>query len=48
MRTAFENFLKSYRKSTNQQGPLTAKEKDLLFVQFKQFLAFQNTQADSR
>ena len=48
IRTAFENFLKSYQRSMNQQGPLTAKDKDRLFVQFKQFLAFQNTQADSR
>lgn len=48
MQTAFEKFLESYRKSLNQQGPITAKEKDLLFAQYKQFLAFQNTQADNR
>lgn len=48
VRGAFENFLKSYQKSSNQQGPMTAKEKDRLFVQFKQFLAFQNNPADSR
>lgn len=47
MRTAFENFMKSSRKTSNQQ-PLTAKDKDLLFVQFKQFMALQNATADRR
>jgi len=45
LRASFDRFLKG-RPAANQ--PLTAKDRDQLFTQFKQFLAFQNAQAVNR
>ncbi len=47
VRNAFEKFLTSYRKTAGQ-APLTEKDRERLFSQFKQFLAYQNAQAESR
>lgn len=44
---AFERFMKNYRPAPNQP-PLTPKDRERLFAEFKQFLAYQNTQAENR
>jgi TRAP transporter TAXI family solute receptor len=46
MRAAFERFLKQYQASGKK---LTPKDRDVLYTQFKQFLAFQqNAQSENR
>jgi uncharacterized protein len=47
LRASFEKFLATYRQSSGQTQ-ITPKDREKLFAQFKQFLAFQSTQLESR